>query len=152
MSSMKGCLRDWFVFFFFHFYWSQLLRNRCRVTETYTECYPTSPDYFNLDFFPTLIFWSHSLIWTTVKLLQTGQHWDKKIGRFRGVASFVRLPLQRIVRQGLKKLANILGKPVFWGSCLEKFHCNRHIHWVQALQGNNYISCSHQKGSLSTMF
>jgi hypothetical protein len=32
-------------------------------------------------------------------------HWTKKIGLFRGVASFVRLPLQRIVKQGLQKIA-----------------------------------------------
>jgi hypothetical protein len=40
------------------------------------------------------------------------------------MAGFMRLPLQRIVRQGLKKLADIQGGPVFWGSGLEKFHCN----------------------------
>jgi hypothetical protein len=47
----------------------------------------------------------------------------KKIGRFRGVAGFVRLLLQRIVKQGLKNLADIQGGPVFRGSGLEKFHC-----------------------------
>jgi hypothetical protein len=31
----------------------------------------------------------------------------KTYGRFRGVAGFVRLPLQRNVQQGLKKLADI---------------------------------------------
>jgi hypothetical protein len=35
----------------------------------------------------------------------------KKYGRFRGVAGFVRLILQRIVRQGLKKSADIQGGP-----------------------------------------
>jgi hypothetical protein len=37
----------------------------------------------------------------------------KKYGRFRGVAGFLRLPLQRIVRQGLKNSADIQGGPVF---------------------------------------
>jgi hypothetical protein len=32
---------------------------------------------------------------------------------FRGVAGFVRLSLQRIVWQGLKKSADIQGEPVF---------------------------------------
>jgi hypothetical protein len=49
-----------------------------------------------------------------VKLLKTGQHWgQKKIGQFRGMAGFVRLLLQRIVKQGLKNLADIQGGPVF---------------------------------------
>jgi hypothetical protein len=46
-----------------------------------------------------------------------------KFGRFRGVAGFMRLPLQGIIRQGLKKSADIQGGPVFWGSGLEKFYC-----------------------------
>ena len=43
----------------------------------------------------------------TMKLLQAGQHWDRK-----NMAGFVRLLLPRIVRQGLKKLADIQGEPV----------------------------------------
>jgi hypothetical protein len=57
--------------------------------------------------------------WNFSKPASTG---TKKYGQFRGVASFVRLLLQRIVQQGLKKLAGIQGEPVFWGSGLEKFH------------------------------
>jgi hypothetical protein len=49
----------------------------------------------------------------TVKHFQTGQHWDQKNGRFRGVTSFVSLILQRIVWPGLKESANIKGGPVF---------------------------------------
>jgi hypothetical protein len=49
----------------------------------------------------------------TVKLLKTGQRWDKKIGRFRGVAVFVRLLLQRLGKQGLEKLVAMQGEPVF---------------------------------------
>jgi hypothetical protein len=58
--------------------------------------------------------------WNFSKPASTG---TKKYGGFRGVAGFVRLPLQRIVRQGLKKSADIQGEPVFWGFGLEKFHC-----------------------------
>jgi hypothetical protein len=50
------------------------------------------------------------------KYSETSQNWPalgKKIGRFRGVAGFVRLILQRIVKQGLKKLTDIQGGPVF---------------------------------------
>jgi hypothetical protein len=36
----------------------------------------------------------------------------KKYGRFRGVAGFAILPLERIVKHGLKKSANIQGRPV----------------------------------------
>jgi hypothetical protein len=49
--------------------------------------------------------------------------WTQKTVRFRGVASFVRLLLQRIFKLGLKNLADIQGGPVFWMSSLEKFHC-----------------------------
>jgi hypothetical protein len=44
-----------------------------------------------------------------------------KNGRFRGVASFVRLPLQKNVQKGIRKSADIQGEPVFWGSGFEKF-------------------------------
>jgi hypothetical protein len=37
---------------------------------------------------------------------------QKKIGRFRGVTGFVGLSLQRIVKQELKKSANIQEGPV----------------------------------------
>jgi hypothetical protein len=36
-----------------------------------------------------------------------------KNGRFRGMAGFVRLLLQRIIKQGLRNLADIQGGPVF---------------------------------------
>jgi hypothetical protein len=55
---------------------------------------------------------SNPQILCTVKLLTTGQHWDQNYGRFRGVAGFMRLPLQRNVQQGLKESANIQGGPV----------------------------------------
>jgi hypothetical protein len=58
--------------------------------------------------YPCLSDWD--LQWNFSKPASTG---TKKYGRFRGLASFVRLPLQRIVQQGLKKLADILGGPVF---------------------------------------
>jgi hypothetical protein len=48
----------------------------------------------------------------TVKLLSASTG-TKKYDRFRGVAGFVRLALQRIVRQGLEKLDDIQGGPVF---------------------------------------
>jgi hypothetical protein len=38
---------------------------------------------------------------------------NKNYGRCREVASFVRLPLQRIVRQGLKKLGRYSGRAGF---------------------------------------
>jgi hypothetical protein len=51
------------------------------------------------------------------KYSETSQNWPalgpKKKGQFRGVAGFMRLLLQRIVKQGLKNLADILGDPVF---------------------------------------
>jgi hypothetical protein len=37
----------------------------------------------------------------------------EKYGQFREVAGFVRLLLRRIVRKGLKKLADIQGGPIF---------------------------------------
>jgi hypothetical protein len=47
----------------------------------------------------------------TSKPARTG---TKKYGLFEGMACFVRLnTLQRIVRQGLKELADIQGRPVF---------------------------------------
>jgi hypothetical protein len=58
--------------------------------------------------------------WNFSKPASTG---TKNYGQFRGVAGFMRLPLQRNVQQGLKKLADIQGGPVLWGSGLEKFHC-----------------------------
>jgi hypothetical protein len=57
--------------------------------------------------------------WNFSKPVSTG---TKNYGWFRGVADFMRLLLQRINRQGLKKSADIQGGPVFWGSGLEKFH------------------------------
>jgi hypothetical protein len=48
-----------------------------------------------------------------VKLLYTGQHWDQKIWRYRGVAGFMRLLLQKLNRQGLKKSVDIQGGQVF---------------------------------------
>jgi hypothetical protein len=54
------------------------------------------------------------LTFLKVKLLKTGQLWDQKIyGWLRGMAGFQRLPLQRNVQQGHKKLADIQGGPVF---------------------------------------
>jgi hypothetical protein len=50
---------------------------------------------------------------STVKFSELTSAGTKKFGRFRGMAGFMRLPLQRIVRQGLKKLADIQGGPVF---------------------------------------
>jgi uncharacterized protein YcaQ len=58
--------------------------------------------------------------WNISKPTNTG---NNKNGRFRGVAGFVRLTLQKNVLQGLKKSADIQGGSVFWGSGLEKFHC-----------------------------
>jgi hypothetical protein len=46
----------------------------------------------------------------------------KELAIYR-VAGFVRLHLQRILKQGLKKSTNILANPVFRGSGLENFHC-----------------------------
>jgi hypothetical protein len=43
------------------------------------------------------------------------------------MVGFVRLPLQRNIQQGFKKLVDIHGGPVFWGSGLEKFHCTSKI-------------------------
>jgi hypothetical protein len=60
------------------------------------------------------------LQWNFSKPACTG---TKKYDRFRRVAGFVRLLLQRIDRQELKKSACIQRGPVFWGSGLEKFHC-----------------------------
>jgi hypothetical protein len=65
-------------------------------------------------------FVSKTIQWNFSKLASTG---TRKYGRSRGVAGFVRLLLQRIVHEGLKKSADIQGGPVFWGSGLEKFHC-----------------------------
>jgi hypothetical protein len=65
----------------------------------------------------------------TVKLPKPARTGTRKYGRFRGVVGFVRLHLQRIVCQGLKKSANIQGGPVFWGSGLEKFHCTTNSLW-----------------------
>jgi hypothetical protein len=54
--------------------------------------------------------------WNFPKPASTG---TREIGQFIGVAGFVRLLLQSIVKQGLKNLADIQG---FWGSGLQKFH------------------------------
>jgi hypothetical protein len=77
-----------------------------------------------------------------VKLLWTGQHWDLNNGRFRGVAGFVRLLLQRIVREGLKKSADIQGGPVFLGCGLEKFHCSNWYMYVRRRLTWTVIRCS----------
>jgi hypothetical protein len=61
-----------------------------------------------------------TILWNFSKSTSTG---TKNYGRFWGVASFMRLPLQRNVQQGLRKSAHIQGGPVLWGSSLEKFHC-----------------------------
>jgi hypothetical protein len=60
------------------------------------------------------------LQWNFSKPASTG---TKNYGRFRGVAGFMRLPLQRNVQQELKKSAYIQEGLVLWGSGLEKFHC-----------------------------
>jgi hypothetical protein len=57
--------------------------------------------------------------WNFSKPASTG---TKNYGWFRGMASFMRLPLQRNAQQGLKKSADIQGGPVFWGADFEKFH------------------------------
>jgi hypothetical protein len=68
-----------------------------------TECL----SHFKVDTYNSFTFLSDT---TFSKPASTG---TKKIGRFRGVAGFVSLLLQRIVKQGLKKLAGIQGGPVF---------------------------------------
>jgi hypothetical protein len=68
----------------------------------------------------------HVLVqWKFSKPASTG---TKKYGRFGGMAGFVRLLLQRIVRHGLKKSADIQGELVFWGSGLERFRCT--FDWI----------------------
>jgi hypothetical protein len=82
-------------------------RYPCRIREIYPSPWPK---------YSTLY-----IQWNFSKLTSTG---TKIIGRFRGVAGFVRLHLQRIVKQGLKKSADIQGGTIFWGCSLEKFHCS----------------------------
>jgi hypothetical protein len=77
----------------------------------------------------------YAIQWNFSNPASTG---TQKIGWFTGVAGFMRHLLQRIVKQGLKKLAGIKGEPVFWGSGLEKFHCICIIMQYSS-EGRNYL-------------
>jgi hypothetical protein len=52
----------------------------------------------------------------------------------------MRLPLQKNVHQGLKKLADIQEGPVLWGSDLEKFHCIWKLRCLSLLEGVKQFS------------
>jgi hypothetical protein len=97
---------------------------------------------------------SHLLLYEQWNFSKPASNGTKKYGRYRGVAGFVRLLLQRIVKQGLKKSADFQGGPVFWGFGLEKFHCIssnkgwelRQTHWgnitISLMNRHNGKNCS----------